>query len=414
MASLPLFDRRGDHEPDADGFWTVSALTGQIKAALEDEFGSIGLVGEISNLSRPRSGHLYFNLKDEGASIRAVMWRSAASKVVFDLADGLSVRVRGSVTVYEPRGDYQIQVRTIEPEGIGALDLAFRQLCERLSREGLFDAERKRPIPRFPRRIVLVTSPTGAAVRDFLQVAGRRWPGVEILIAPAKVQGLGAAEEIAEAIAMGNRVRDADLIVLVRGGGSLEDLWAFNEEVVARAIFASRLPVVSGVGHEVDVTVADLVADVRALTPSEAAERCVPDARELLGVVDVLGGRLARSLQRRAERDRARLERVEERLHRAGRDALEAVESRLDLLSERMNGALRSILDDRAESLARRAAQLEALSPLNVLARGYSLTRTEDGRVVRAASDVEPGQRIVTRLASGEVVSRVEALRDEP
>lgn len=413
MASLPLFDRRGDHEPDADGFWTVSALTGQIKAALEDEFGSVGLVGEISNLSRPRSGHLYFNLKDEGASIRAVMWRSAASKVVFDLADGLAVRVRGSVTVYEPRGDYQIQVRTIEPEGIGALELAFRQLCERLAREGLFDADRKRPIPRFPRRIVLVTSPTGAAVRDFLQVAGRRWPGVEILVAPAKVQGMGAAEEIAAAIAMGNSVRDADLIVLARGGGSLEDLWAFNEEPVARAIFASRLPVVSGVGHEVDVTVADLVADVRALTPSEAAERCVPDARELLGVVDALGGRLARSLQRRAERDHARLERVEERLRRAGRDAMEAVESRLDLLSERMNSALRSTLDDRSESLARRAAQLEALSPLNVLARGYSLTRAEDGHVLRAAADVQPGQRIVTKLARGEVVSRVEALRDE-
>jgi exodeoxyribonuclease VII large subunit len=410
MASLPLFDRRDEGDPGDDGFWTVSALTGQIKAALELEFGTVGLVGEISNLSRPRSGHLYFHLKDEGASIRAVMWRSAAAKVVFDLADGLAVRVRGAITVYEPRGEYQIQVRTIEPEGIGALELAFRQLCERLAREGLFDPDRKRPIPRYPRRIVLVTSPTGAAVRDFLQVAGRRWPGVEILIAPAKVQGQGAADEIAAAIALGNSVRDADVIVIARGGGSLEDLWAFNEEPVARAIYASRLPVVSGVGHEVDVTIADLVADVRALTPSEAAERCVPDARELLGVVAGLEGRLARALHRRAERDRSRLERVEDRLHDAARDTLDAARSRLELLDDRMNFALRTTLDARREAIARRAAQLEALSPLNVLARGYSLTRTEDGRVVREAASLAEGQRIVTRLARGEVVSRVQGV----
>lgn len=409
MASLPLFERRDN--PGADGFWTVSALTGQIKAALEGDFGTVGLIGEITGLSRPRSGHIYFNLKDEGATIRAVIWRSAAAKVVFDLADGLAVRVRGSLTVYEVRGEYQIQVRTIEPEGIGALELAFRQLCERLTREGLFDPDRKRPIPRYPRRIVLVTSPTGAAVRDFLQVAGRRWPGVEILIAPAKVQGIGAAEEIADAIALGNSVHDADLIVLARGGGSLEDLWAFNEERVARAIFGSRLPVVSGVGHEVDVTVADLVADVRALTPSEAAERCVPDARELLGVVESLGGRLARSLHRRAERDRARLERVEERLRRAGRDAIEGIQNRLERLDERLNLAMRTGLDVRREVLARRAAQVEALSPLSVLSRGYSLTRTEEGRVVREAASLAVGQRVVTKLASGEVISRVEEVR---
>jgi exodeoxyribonuclease VII large subunit len=406
MSSFPLFRPAADL--DADRPWTVSELTGQIRATLEDDFSDVSLLGEISNLSRPRSGHLYFHLKDEGASIRAVMWRSTAARVVFDLEDGLAVRVRGDVTVYEPRGEYQIQVRAIEPEGVGPLELAFRQMFERLQAEGLFDPSRKRPLPRFPRRIAVVTSPTGAAVRDFLQVVGRRWRAAEIVVVPVKVQGLGAADEIAEGIALANRVDGVDLVVIARGGGSLEDLWPFNEERVARAIFDSRLPVVSAVGHEVDVTIADYVADFRALTPSEAGERCVPDAAELRSAVDRLGDRLAAALIARVERQRLRLDRLGDRLVRGVDGRLCEARSRLEILEERARCAIRGGLEARAGRLAQSAAKLDALSPLGVLARGYSLTRKDDGHtVVRSPDDVRPGDRIETRLARGTIASTV-------
>ena len=373
--------------PEGPRLCTVSELTAQIKATLEMEFAEVALRAEVSNLSRPRSGHIYFCLKDDGASIRAVMWKSDAQRVVFDLADGLAVKVSGRVTVYAPRGDYQIQVRKIEPVGIGPLELAFRQTVARLAAEGLFAPERKRPLPRWPRRIVVVTSPTGAAVRDFLHVVGRRWRGTQILIAPAKVQGLGAAEEVVAGIELANRVAGADLVVLARGGGSLEDLWAFNEEIVARAIVASRLPVVSAIGHEVDVTIADLAADRRALTPSEAGEICVPDAAEL----------------------RTSIARLGERLIRAGQGRIEQARQRLDWLGERADRAVRQGLDTRRHRLARLAAGLEALSPLGVLARGYSLTLRDDGAtLVRSAAEVRPGDVIQTRLAAGRIVSRVE------
>jgi exodeoxyribonuclease VII large subunit len=295
--------------------------------------------------------------------------------------------------VYAPRGEYQLTIRKIEPEGVGALELAFRQTVERLRAEGLFDPGHKKPLPRFPRRIVVVTSPTGAAVRDLLQVTGRRWPATEILVAATLVQGPGAAEQIASAVALANRVSGADLIILARGGGSLEDLWAFNEEVVARAIFASRVPVVSAVGHETDVTIADFVADRRALTPSEAGEICVPDVREVAQHLDRLSDRLAR----------------------AGRGRIDQARDRLQRLAERAARALRRLLDDRRHRLARLAGRLEALSPLGVLARGYSLTLKEDGTtLVRSAADVAPGELITTRLASGRLVSRVESVTSPP
>ncbi|MDR3636825.1 MAG: exodeoxyribonuclease VII large subunit [Isosphaeraceae bacterium] len=385
MSVLSLFNLADG--PEGSGFCTVSELTAQIKATLETEFAEVALRAEISNLSRPRSGHVYFGLKDDSASIRAVMWKNDAQRVVFDLADGLAVKVWGRVTVYAPRGDYQIQVRKIEPVGIGPLELAFRQTVARLAAEGLFEPGRKRPLPRWPRRIVVVTSPTGAAVRDFLHVVGRRWRGTEILIVPAKVQGVGAAEEIAAGLALANRVAGADLVVLARGGGSLEDLWAFNEEIVARAIVASRLPVISAIGHEVDVTIADLAADRRALTPSEAGEICVPDAGELRAAVTRLG----------------------ERLTRAGQGRIEQTRQRLDWLGERLDRAARQGLETRRHRLARLAAGLEALSPLGVLARGYTVTLRDDGTtLVRSAGDVRPGDLIQTRLAEGRIVSRVE------
>ena len=366
---------------------TVSELTSRIKQTLERGFSEVALQGEISNLSRPRSGHVYLNLKDDSAQIRAVLWKSDAQKLVFDLADGLAVTVWGKISVYAPRGDYQITIRKIEPEGIGALELAFRQTVARLQAEGLFEEERKKPLPRYPRRVVVVTSPTGAAVRDLLQVTGRRWPLTEFLIAPAKVQGAGAAEEVADAIALANRVKGVDFIIVTRGGGSLEDLWAFNEEVVARAIAASRLPVISAVGHEVDITIADLVADVRALTPSEAGEIAVPDVREVMQSLDRLGGRLAQAGQGRIDLARQKLERFKDRLSRG----------------------LERFLNDRRNRLGRLAGALEALSPLSVLSRGYSVTLKADGRkLVRSAADVNPGDLIETILNEGRIISRVE------
>jgi exodeoxyribonuclease VII large subunit len=384
MASFPRFDLG----QDALGLCTVSELTALIRETLETGFSEVGLRAEVSNLARPRSGHIYFCLKDDKAQIRAVMWRSTAERLVFDLTDGLAVRAWGALTVYALRGEYQVVVRKLEPEGIGALELAFRQTVARLGAEGLFDPGRKRPLPRFPRRIVLVTSPSGAAIRDLLQVIGRRWSAIEILIAPTRVQGAGAAQEVAAAIALAGRVAGADLIIVARGGGSLEDLWAFNEEVVARAIFAAPLPVVSAIGHEIDLTIADLVADRRALTPSEAGELCVPDLREVRSALDSLRARLARSASVRLSQTRATLE----------------------TLADRAGRAMRLHLDQRRQTLAHHAAQLEALSPLAVLSRGYSLTLRADGvTVARSAAELAPGDRIQTRLAVGMVVSKVES-----
>ncbi len=387
MTSLPLFDRAA--EAADQELESVSELTARIRSSLERDFAEVAIRAEVSNLSRPRSGHVYLSLKDESAQIRAVLWKSDARRLVFDLTDGLAVRVWGRLTVYPLRGDYQVVVHAIEPEGIGALELAFRQTVARLAAEGLFDPARKRPLPRYPRRIVVVTSPSGAAVRDLLQVLGRRWRAADVLIAPTLVQGPGAAAQVVAALALANRVEGADLVILARGGGSLEDLWAFNEDIVARAIVASRLPVVSAIGHEVDVTIADLAADLRALTPSEAGEICVPDAREV----------------------RLELDRLSDRLSRSTQSHLRAARSRLASLSDRARQAIRRDLDTRRHRLARLAAGLEALSPLAVLARGYSLTFADDSEVpLRSSKDVRPGDRIRTRLAEGTLISRLEEI----
>ncbi len=394
MTRLSLFDhfdRAEDEDTSASTpICSVGELTARIKATLERGYADVAVRGEISGLSRPRSGHIYLKLKDDTAQISAVLWKSDAERVRFDLEDGQAVQAWGKIAVYAPRGEYQLSIRKLEPEGIGALELAFRQTVERLTAEGLFEPARKRPLPRFPKRIVVVTSPTGAAIRDFLQIVNRRWPSVEVLIAPAKVQGLGAAAEVAEAIAMANRISGVDFVVLARGGGSLEDLWAFNEEVVARAIFGSRLPVVSAIGHETDVTVADLVADIRALTPSEAAERSVPDLEEV----------------------RRHIERLGQRLHQAGRGRIEDARHQLDRLKDRLDRSIGRDLDARRVKLGRAAASLEALSPLGVLSRGYSVT-TRDGQSVllRDSTEVSLGDMIQTRLASGSLVSQVVDVR---
>jgi exodeoxyribonuclease VII large subunit len=386
MTSFPWF--QASDNPYGVTFETVGDLTERIKDALEADFGGVAIRGEISNLARPRSGHLYFSLKDDEASVRVVMWRSDAQRMPFELADGLAVRLVGRLTVYKPRGEYQVVAQAVEPEGMGAQELAMRQLVAKLSAEGLFDPARKRPLPRFPRRIAVVTSPTGAAVRDLLQVTGRRWTGTDVLIVPTRVQGVGVGREVAAAIALAGAAPGVEVVVVARGGGSAEDLGAFSEEVVARAIAACPVPVVTAVGHEIDVTLADLVADRRALTPSEAGELVVPDGAEIAMHLDRLG----------------------QALHHAGAARMRDARARLDSLTRGLSAAVAQDLERRRHRLDRLKTSLDALNPEAVLARGYSLTLAEDGRtLVRDPSQVPAGSLLHTVLASGRLRSRVEA-----
>ncbi|MGO9110988.1 MAG: exodeoxyribonuclease VII large subunit [Thermoguttaceae bacterium] len=415
MSSRDLFSQLPDdstpEEPARPQVLSVWQLTAQIKDVLEVSFGSVWVAGEISNLARPRSGHRYLTLKDDQAQISCAMWRNVAARVRFDLHDGLEVVCRGRIDVYAPRGAYQLIIESIEPKGIGALELALRQLREKLAREGLFDPQRKRPLPPFVRRIAVVTGPTGAAIHDFLQVLGRRWRGADVIVVPTRVQGDGAAAEIAAAIDIANRLPLAiDCLVVTRGGGSLEDLWAFNEEPVVRAIHASRIPVISAIGHEIDVTLSDLVADVRALTPSEAAELVAPAAEDLLARFRQTEKRLSAALRWRLAAAKSRLDAVA--TNRAFRQPLQRIEDlalQLDELDARANRALRQRLLLVRSQVEKQAARLESLSPLGVLSRGYSLTqRAENGRIVRDATDLKPGDGIVTRFAKGRATSRVE------
>jgi len=396
---------------------SVSELTGQIKGVLEGRFRRVWVCGEISNLSRPQSGHCYLTLKDEQAQIRAVLWRAVARATRFEMQDGLEVICQGYLDVYAPRGSYQLVVERIEPKGLGALERALRLLRERLAAEGLFEPARKRPLPKFPRRIAFVTSPTGAALRDFLEVLRRRWRGAHVLVVPVRVQGDGAAEEIAAGIELINRMADpVDVAVVGRGGGSLEDLWAFNEEIVVRAIFASRIPVVSAVGHEIDVTLSDLVADVRALTPSEAAERVVPAADEVRDLLHRQQQRLAIAARGRFDAARARLDALAAyRVFRRPLERVQLLAQRLDELQGRAARAARGRMELGRANLGALASRLESLSPLAVLARGYSLTtRLSDGKLVRSAGEIAVEDRLKTRLADGELISRVESLEPTP
>lgn len=390
---------------------TVSELTGEIKDLIEGNLPEVWVRGEVSNCLKANSGHVYFTLKDEGAQIAAVMWRNTASRFRFDMHDGLQVVVNGGVEVYKPRGAYQVIVRQLIPQGVGALELAFRQMHAKLEAEGLFNLARKRPIPRFPKRIALVTSPSGAAVRDMIQVITRRWHSANIVIVPVKVQGEGAAQEIAAALRNVHRLPDVDVVICGRGGGSLEDLWAFNEEVVARAIAACRLPVISAVGHEIDVTIADLVADVRALTPSEAGERVVPDRAEVSRALGNLQQRLVSGLKNRAGNARLQLDglrsrRVFARPFQRVHDEL----TRLDELDVRLRRAIRQRAVASKQQLDLASATLDALSPLKVLGRGYSITRrAETGDLVTASGQLAIGDRITTILAAGQLTSRIES-----
>ena len=388
---------------------TVSELTREIRDMLQANFDNVACVGEVSNLIRARSGHLYFTLKDDKAQISAVMWKSRAERLKFDLQDGLEIVVMGPIEVYPPRGSYQLIVEQAFPQGIGPLELAFRQLQEKLAAEGLFDTDRKKPLPRFPRKIALVTSPTGAAVRDMLQVLTKRWSLAEIIVVPVPVQGATAAPQIARGIELAGRIPELDLIITGRGGGSLEDLWPFNEEVVARAIAASRIPIISAVGHEIDVSIADLVADRRALTPTEAAEMSVPDQSELLSFLSETRGRLRQLLINQARQARFVIESLaNRRLFTRPEELFSDVRRRLDELDQQLNRRMRDRCEQNQSRLQHITSQLEALSPLRVLARGYSLTRdAETGATLRSADQIEVGQTVKTRLASGEITCEV-------
>jgi exodeoxyribonuclease VII large subunit len=407
-ASPDVYER-----PAAQPVLTVSALTALVKEVVEGTFALVWVSGEISNFSRPQSGHCYLTLKDDEAQLRAVIWRSTAASVRCDLHDGLEVICRGHLDVYAARGTYQLVIEEIQPKGLGALEQALRKLREKLAREGLFDKARKRALPVFPRRIAFVTSPTGAAIRDFLEVLRRRWCGADVLIVPVRVQGIGAAEEIAQAIASVNRLaHPIDVLVVGRGGGSLEDLWAFNEEAVVRAIHGSRIPVVSAVGHEIDVTLADLVADLRALTPSEAAERIVPAIEEVLAGLRNQHHRISAALRGRVADARAKLDGLGgRRVLRKPFDRLHEVGRQLDQLGARAARAVRNRFTRSQQQAAAVAGRLESLSPLGVLARGYSLTtRLADGRLIEDAAVLSAGERIRTRFAHGTAISRVEEI----
>lgn len=399
---------------------TVSELTRLIRMSLEETFRGVVVRGETSGVHISQAGHVYFTLKDAAAQIRVVMWASNARRLKFRIEDGVELIVGGGLSVYEARGEYQIVANWIEPCGVGALQLAFEQLKAKLEKEGLFDPARKKPLPFLPRVIALVTSPVGAAVHDMLNIIERRFPRVRLLIYPVKVQGEGAAEEIAAAIRHLNEaapsvfgVPGIDVMIVGRGGGSLEDLWCFNEEVVARAIFASRIPVISAVGHETDVTISDLVADRRALTPSDAAQIVVPDRSKLLAETEELGLRMSRALVHVVNMARARLDALRDsRAFRRPFELLAQLSQRLDDSAVRLDAAMRIVIAQAKARLTALGAKLDALSPLKVLCRGYSITRKmADGHIVTDAAQLRSGDGIVTILHVGEAESVVTAVR---
>ena len=436
--------------------YSVTELTRELKAVLEGRFPSILVKGEVSNLRAPSSGHLYFTLKDADACLDAVLFRTEARRLRFSVLNGLSLVARGRLAVYEPQGRYQLVCDTIEPLGAGALQVAFEQLKERLQKDGLFEAARKRKLPFLPRRIALVTSPSGAVVHDFLRVLHRRYPNLPVLIVPARVQGEGAAQEIARGIVRAAKQPRIDVVVVARGGGSLEDLWAFNEEVVARALCGCPVPTVSAVGHETDITIADFCADVRAPTPTAAAELIARVKDELVADLAQRKARLGRAMRAHLERKRGqgdklrarvadprrligdrklRLDRARQRLEdlvngplaarqqmlRALRDRLQAQHPRERLhrferevarLQQKLASVAGRTLAARRHRYEGLTARLDALSPLKVLARGYAVAFDPRGHALVQASQVQPGERVRVRLHEGELSAQVEETKN--
>ncbi len=391
---------------------SVSELTGHIKAILEGTFPSICVEGEVSDLTRPRSGHIYFTLKDEHSQIRGVIWRSTAARMKTQLKEGQSVLCFGDVEVYGARGTYSLVVRKVQTQGLGPLQQAFLELKQKLNAEGLFAAERKRALPRFPKRLGVVTSPSGAAIRDFLKAAAQRWPGVEILIIPTLVQGQGASDSIAEAIRTAEQVSPAlDALVVTRGGGSLEDLWCFNEEPVVRAVAQCRIPTVSAVGHEVDITLCDLAADVRALTPTDGATCVLPDRDLVVRSLNDMRARLDRTARNAINTRQNRLNALQTRsILKRPHELVQRRFRQLDELDARGRKAMLTRMELNKAKLAKAAATLSALSPLNVLARGYSVTLDSNDNTIQNPNQVQPGDIIRSRVEYGDIESEVKAI----
>jgi exodeoxyribonuclease VII large subunit len=436
-------------KPAARRALTVTQLTERIQGVLETELFDVWVEGEVSNLRIADSGHWYFSLKDDHAQVKAVVWRTATRLLKFKPKDGMRVLARGGVRVYAPRGEYQISVEVLEPLGKGSLQQAFEELKEKLQKEGLFEPARKRPLPLLPRCVGVVTSPTGAVIQDILRVLGRRYANLEVLVYPARVQGPEASWEVAQGIKALNRIRGLDVIIVARGGGSLEDLWPFNDEMVVRALAASKVPTISAVGHETDFTISDFVADLRAPTPSAAAERVVQAKEDIRARIDALSARGEGALRLRLARVRARVAAVtSHRVFEAERGRLRGHAQRVDELALRAETAVRrrlerarervsrhhqrveafrwdrqlaerrSRVEERAArlvdllrgrvareqgALARLAGKLDSLSPLSVLSRGYALVWDGGGRLLRAAREVAPGDPVRIRLAEGQV-----------
>lgn len=434
---------------------TVSRLTALLRGVLEENFEQLWVQGEVSNLSLPSSGHCYFTLKDSGAQLRCVMFKSSVKNLRFRPTDGMALIVRGHISVYDQRGEYQLICEYLEPSGVGALQAAFVQLREKLAGEGLFAEEHKLPLPRFPRKVGVVTSPTGAAIHDILNVLKRRFASLEVQICPVRVQGEGAALEIARAIDEMNRMAEVDVLIVGRGGGSLEDLWAFNEEVVARAVYRSRIPIISAVGHETDWSICDFAADLRAPTPSAAAEMVIASADELRGQVQALSRQLVRVMEnrlatldasvgalRRALHDprtmlghlAQRVDDLNERLDLALCNSVKGrkekysrlenslqyrnpvvrvnnLRQRIGLLSAQLEGLMTHKLDLKRKKFGDSSARLEVLSPLKTLARGYAVAvRAGDGRVVTDAGELDVGGELLVLLHRGRARCLVESL----
>lgn len=434
---------------------SVTELTDRLQGVLETEFFDVWVEGEISNLNQASSGHWYFSLKDDRAQVRAVVWKTAARLIKWKPRDGMRVLARGGIKVYAPRGDYQLSVEVLEPLGVGSLQQAFEELKDKLSKEGLFDPARKRPLPMLPRCIGIVTSPTGAVIQDILRVLQRRYANLGVLIYPARVQGPEAAYEIVQGIRALNRFKTVDVLMVARGGGSLEDLWPFNDEMVARALATSRIPTLSAVGHETDFTIADFVADLRAPTPSAGAERVVQAKEEMAARIDALTHRLDAAARMRLQRTRARVDAVRShRVFEAERGRLRTYAQRVDDLARRAETGVRRRLEQAGErrrrvserleafrwdrlatarreriedharrlaeamrgrvrtrraDLARAVGKLESLSPLAVLQRGYALVFDERGSLVQRSEQVAPGELIDVRLHEGALRARVTA-----
>ncbi|MHC4795815.1 MAG: exodeoxyribonuclease VII large subunit [Planctomycetota bacterium] len=454
-----------DKTSSAPGTISVTHLNTLIKRVLTDHLPStIHLIGEISNLTRPTSGHLYLTLKDQNSEIRAVMWRSAASTLKFKPADGMKVVATGRVDLYQPRGQYQFYIRKLQPSGVGALELAFRQMRDRLTREGLFDPKHKKNIPPYPKQIAIVTSPTGAAIRDIIKTIRSRYPCVSIILHPVRVQGEGAADQIARAVQRLNRFSQTlggiDCIIAGRGGGSLEDLWAFNEESVARAIYQSEIPVISAVGHEVDLTIADLVADVRAPTPTAAGEIVIPILNEVIKLLANQSAKLYRAVGHELDNKQARFQTLERsELFRDPIAIIHHVEQQLDEIASRLrlrgsqklannqqklhqveialakispkhllnmdcqkitqssrnlNRAVIHRMQSARQILESFGARLDATSYRQTLARGYTITRTGDGRkIITSPQQVQTGDKILTQTSKGEFESQITKAKGE-